>query len=444
MNLNQKKINRSQGQKFKVKSNGASRHGAGMQASGAANIGISNKSELEASNNGIKSVLEVDDLTDFLAKAELANREFASEREQFLVLDDVAQQVVVGGVRMPTHREMPYDDDDDDEDDDEDDDDDDSPQEGENDTDFRIVDKHRNKQQQLANMFDFRELAVPRRPKWDHTTTPEQLDQNEKEAFLEWRRAIALKEEQIMASKSITAGSANSVSVTPFEKNLQVWRQLWRVLERSDCIVLVVDGRNPLFYISMDLRTYVEEELGKSLIVVVNKCDYLSEKQRFMWHQHFLSMDGLEHVFFSAVAEQKVLDEEAKIENDDNFLKSETVDNDGQDIDDSTNQIKQAANHTHKERSYGSSNDEYPTVLDPETIGIRQPLRRKELLDILCKYNKLKGTGTKSDKTSKDDDDDDNDAAENTSVYQNARVEFGMVGFPNVGKCNFIIVSDLS
>jgi len=34
-------------------------------------------------------------------------------------------------------------------------------------------------------------LRVPRRPAWDETTTPEQLDQMEREAFLEWRRGLA-------------------------------------------------------------------------------------------------------------------------------------------------------------------------------------------------------------------------------------------------------------
>ena len=28
--------------------------------------------------------------------------------------------------------------------------------------------------------------------------------------------------------------------LTPFEKNLEVWRQLWRVLERSDIVVQVI------------------------------------------------------------------------------------------------------------------------------------------------------------------------------------------------------------
>jgi len=38
--------------------------------------------------------------------------------------------------------------------------------------------------------------------------------------------------------------------LTPFEKNLEVWRQLWRVVERSDIIVQIVDSRNPLLFFS--------------------------------------------------------------------------------------------------------------------------------------------------------------------------------------------------
>lgn len=31
--------------------------------------------------------------------------------------------------------------------------------------------------------------------------------------------------------------------LTPFERNLEVWRQLWRVLERSDIVVQVGTGK---------------------------------------------------------------------------------------------------------------------------------------------------------------------------------------------------------
>jgi ribosome biogenesis GTPase A len=38
-----------------------------------------------------------------------------------------------------------------------------------------------------------------------------------------------------------------------FEHNLEVWRQLWRVLERVDVVCLVADARMPLLHISMPL-----------------------------------------------------------------------------------------------------------------------------------------------------------------------------------------------
>jgi large subunit GTPase 1 len=36
---------------------------------------------------------------------------------------------------------------------------------------------------------------------------------------------------------------------TPFEKNLEVWRQLWRVVEKSDILIQIVDARNPTLYL---------------------------------------------------------------------------------------------------------------------------------------------------------------------------------------------------
>ena len=45
--------------------------------------------------------------------------------------------------------------------------------------------------------------------------------------FVNWRRTLAKLEEE------------EKLVMTPFEKNLEVWRQLWRVLERSDIVVQV-------------------------------------------------------------------------------------------------------------------------------------------------------------------------------------------------------------
>lgn len=61
--------------------------------------------------------------------------------------------------------------------------------------------------------------------------TAEQLHLKEQEAFLEWRRGLAALEQN------------NKLILTPFEKNLEVWRQLWRTVERSDVVLQIVDAR---------------------------------------------------------------------------------------------------------------------------------------------------------------------------------------------------------
>ena len=80
------------------------------------------------------------------------------------------------------------------------------------------------------------DIAIPRRPVWNESTTKEQLDRAEKDAFLDWRRILAEKEEE------------RGVVFTPFEKNIEFWRQLWRVIERSDLVVQLVDARRPLLF----------------------------------------------------------------------------------------------------------------------------------------------------------------------------------------------------
>lgn len=70
-------------------------------------------------------------------------------------------------------------------------------------------------------------LCIPRRPPWTAKTTAEQLEEAERSDFLQWRRGLADLE------------SDGRLVLTPFEKNLEVWRQLWRVVERSDAVVQV-------------------------------------------------------------------------------------------------------------------------------------------------------------------------------------------------------------
>ena len=110
------------------------------------------------------------------------------------------------------------------------------------------------------------------------------------------------------------------ISLTPFEKNLEFWKQLWRVIERrfvkiwysnfntkclssffnSDVIVQIVDARNPLLFRCEDLEAYVKEvDKNKINLILINKSDLLNEKQRLEWLRYFEKMN-CKVVFWSA------------------------------------------------------------------------------------------------------------------------------------------------
>lgn len=131
-------------------------------------------------------------------------------------------------------------------------------------------------------------LTVPRRPPWDEHTTPRELDERERESLLQWRRGLAELQE------------SNDLLMTPFERNIEVWRQLWRVIERSDLVVQIVDARNPLLFRCDDLERYVKEvDSKKNNLLLVNKADMMTFEQRQMWADYFVK-SGINYKFFSA------------------------------------------------------------------------------------------------------------------------------------------------
>jgi large subunit GTPase 1 len=103
--------------------------------------------------------------------------------------------------------------------------------------------------------------------------------------------------------------------LTPFERNLEVWRQLWRVIERSQLIVQIVDARNPLLFRSEDLDTYVKEvDPKKRNLLLINKADFLTKSQRRQWADYF-DKHNIRYTFFSAVlAAQQQEEEKLRLE----------------------------------------------------------------------------------------------------------------------------------
>ncbi len=166
-------------------------------------------------------------------------------------------------------------------------------------------------QEMTTDTFQQLQLVIPRKPKWHYSMTTEQIQRNEKNAFLTWRRNIAQLEQKY----------SYLLKLTPYEKNLEVWRQLWRVCERSNIIIQVIDARNPLLYYTKDLLQYVTNEFppnGKSMLLLVNKSDLLTDKQRIIWYNYFQKMN-IKCLFYSAFQSQEILDHYTEQElNEDN------------------------------------------------------------------------------------------------------------------------------
>lgn len=134
------------------------------------------------------------------------------------------------------------------------------------------------------------DLTIPRRPNWTGLT-PTELKDKENESFLDWRRELAKIQEE------------TETIVTPYEKNLEFWRQLWRVIERSELVVQIVDCRNPLLFRSKDLEKYVKEVDGlKRNMILLNKADFLTLQQRKSWSKYLKENIGAtKFAFFSAI-----------------------------------------------------------------------------------------------------------------------------------------------
>ncbi|XP_065316737.1 large subunit GTPase 1 homolog isoform X2 [Gordionus sp. m RMFG-2023] len=130
-------------------------------------------------------------------------------------------------------------------------------------------------------------LRIPRRPKWLPSHTPKEFRDLESESFLDWRRTIAQLQDDPQTQKRNLQNNAldftdkiNKMIITPFEKNLEVWKQLWRVIERSDILVQIVDARNPLFYRNEDLESYVKESHPRLYNKIIKNKTHLTKPHK--------------------------------------------------------------------------------------------------------------------------------------------------------------------
>lgn len=275
-------------------------------------------------------------------------------------------------------------------------------------------------------------LTVPRRPKWDEHTTPHELDQNERQSLLEWRRGLAELQE------------IDDLLMTPFERNLEVWRQLWRVIERSDLVVQIVDARNPLLFRCEDLEKYVKEvDKRKKNLLLVNKADMMTLEQRKAWAEYFVDK-GINFRFFSAELAREMneargnafdgLEDEADGDVDD---EAEDADGDVMDEDDVEEEVdvgEDPITRKAKEIDIQDQQDDDAQWVDEETLDDDSPQLDAEPLSIeeqtrILTTDDLEALFLQHSPSIPPDSDPDSTPR---------KTQIGLVGYPNVGKSSTI------
>lgn len=251
------------------------------------------------------------------------------------------------------------------------------------------------------------QLKIPRRPKWNKETSAEDLERAENEAFLNWRRDLALLQEN------------EEILMTPYEKNLEFWRQLWRVVERSDVVVQIVDARNPLLFRSVDLERYVKEvDSNKLNMILVNKSDLLTLEQRQHWAQYF-DCEGIRTAFYSATLVEEELKREAEAarqaaDSPTSALELKQLREAAEEIQQSLNAVEQTLDVIeNKMKSKPSDATDVKLPRLPSDKNSAHLLSRTELIDFLRHIY----TGPR---------------------HTAQHVTIGMVGYPNVGKSSTI------
>ncbi|BGO90879.1 hypothetical protein NBRC10512_002371 [Rhodotorula toruloides] len=132
------------------------------------------------------------------------------------------------------------------------------------------------------------ELSCPKRPRWRYTQTKAEVEKNEEGMFRKWLAEI---DSVLSRPAYLDSDDADDDSPSPtfFERNLNVWRQLWRTVETSDILLVLIDVRFPLLHYPPSLRHYLRtlKPHPKPVILVLTKTDLVPRWVSEAWRRYF-------------------------------------------------------------------------------------------------------------------------------------------------------------
>jgi ribosome biogenesis GTPase A len=303
-----------------------------------------------------------------------------------------------------------------------------------------------------TDFFSDPRLAIPMRPAWTKGTTKTQLDRQESRYFDDW------------LIKLYDNFPPHQCTLNHFEHNLEVWRQLWRVCERSDCVVVCCDARNPIFGFPSSLCTYVTGNLRTPLIVMLTKVDLVPKTHIDLWVAWFAEHRPEVHVCVGSTKPTEQVFGEQKATDTDNHHNNHYHSAEGK------NEDKKEQRWTIRKVDYRKGRrlkEAYGVEALEGTI--RRVLREKTAVDdrLVSEFSllsdALRKEGWNSTKAAQDEgrtlpvvreeeeeEEDDDDKEDDNASYHDGRVRqgeleeesafvtVGFVGVPNAGKSSLI------
>ncbi|PRP85838.1 guanine nucleotide-binding protein-like 1 [Planoprotostelium fungivorum] len=240
-------------------------------------------------------------------------------------------------------------------------------------------------------------IAIPKRPEWNFSLNASELEDREMKAFKEWLAKIY--------------DEYPHDRLNYFEHNIEVWRQLWRVTEKSDVIVLVTDARFPLFHFPPALYDYITVDMGKPMVLVMNKQDLVEAKVVEAWKKYFEENFPDMHVVafnsFSIIDMSKTLDMNQK-------------------------------RKMRRQRRYETSSGMESLFGAINALDVKKAGKKIVLAPPEKKYKGEEAVESDDEETDDDDDGEDEQKEEKDHEAGADQVVLGMLGHPNVGKSSLI------
>ena len=128
----------------------------------------------------------------------------------------------------------------------------------------------------------------PKRPDWNEDWGKDKLERSEQRYFRQYV-------DNIMESPG---DDESGREYSYFELNIETWRQMWRVIEMSDIVLMILDVRYATATFPPALYDYIVSERKKHFILVLNKCDLIAPELSVAWKRYFTDKFPELHVIF--------------------------------------------------------------------------------------------------------------------------------------------------